>query len=154
MKIKLTRKAEASDKEIEALEKHLNFSLDHEFRSFLKENNGAKPETNIFKIDDGNDSGVNEFIPVAKIFRELGNLENLSTESYPIAWAEGGNYVVLNGEKVLFWDHENPKEMILLANSLKDFLGSLEPFDPSGVELKPGQVKEAWIDPEFLKQFQ
>ena len=29
----------------------------------------------------------------------------------------------------------------------------LQPFDVSKIELKPGQVKKVWVDPEFLREF-
>ena len=32
------------------------------------------------------------------------------------------------------------------------FLDILEPFDIKTIQLKPGQVKKVWIDPEFLKR--
>jgi len=83
----------------------------------------------------------------------------------PIAYAGGGNLVCISLEKgvygVYYWDHElEPNEgelpswnnMYFLSNSFSDFLKMLRKFDPSSIRLKPGQVKKAWIDPEFLKQ--
>jgi len=32
------------------------------------------------------------------------------------------------------------------------FLDRRKPFDINSVQLKPGQVKKVWIDPEFLKR--
>ena len=86
----------------------------------------------------------------------------------PIAEAEGGNLVCLSlREKdygaVWFWDHEEEAEegaeptyrnLYVISDSFKKFWGSLQQFDPSQVELKEGQVEEAWIAPEFLKELE
>lgn len=48
-----------------------------------------------------------------------------------------------------FWDHELEQETALNA-TFTAFLESLEEFDPRSVELKPGQVVSAWIDPSLL----
>ena len=72
-----------------------------------------------------------------------------------MAWAEGGNYVfvdeAMNGA-VFFWDHEIPEEPTKLADNFQAFLDGLQPFDVKSIELKPGQVKRVWVDPEFLKK--
>lgn len=59
---------------------------------FVRTHDGAKPETNIFRISRDHESGVNRFIPVSEIPKERTRLDHLSRRSYPIAWAEGGNY--------------------------------------------------------------
>jgi len=41
--------------------------------------------------------------------------------------------------------------MTFLADSFDAFFSSIKPFDVIDVNLKPGQVISAWIDPEFLK---
>ena len=72
-----------------------------------------------------------------------------------MAWAEGGNYVLVDeGRKgtVWFWDHEIPDAPTELAPNFGAFLNLLEPFDIATIQLKPGQVKKVWIDPEFLKR--
>ena len=120
--------------------------------AFLGEHDGAEPETNIFSVDEQNDSGVNQFIPARRILREREGLDNLAPHAIPVAWAEGGNYVLVdidrNGE-VQFWDHET-SNISKLANDFDSFLSSLRPFSVDDVELKPGQVKSAWVDPDFL----
>ena len=57
-----------------------------------------------------------------------------------------------DGGAIYFWDHERPELATKLADSIGAFLELLEPFDVSSVKRKPGQVKKAWIDPEFLKR--
>jgi hypothetical protein len=97
---------------------------------------------------------VNGFIPVRDITQEAQHIENLGAGSFPIAWAEGGNYILMDlasGGTVSYWDHEQPDSPTELAESFLSFLDLLEPFDATAVELKPGQVISAWIDPDFLK---
>lgn len=157
MKVKLVDGQAAQPSELAALQKKLDEALPAEFVDFVARNDGAKPETNIFKVSATNESGVNEFIPVRKIAVEMPRIENLPEKSFPVAWAEGGNYVFVNlaaGGSVFFWDHEQPGNIVRLANSFNLFLELLEPFNISSIELKPGQVKKAWIDPDFLKGLQ
>jgi hypothetical protein len=63
------------------------------------------------------------------------------------------NYVVIDEDAqgaIYFWDHELVKPFTKIASDLDTFLNHLEPFDSETVKLKRGQVKKAWIDPEFL----
>ena len=50
---------------------------------------------------------------------------------------------------ISFWDHETDGETLLAAN-VESFCASLT--EPTPVVLKPGQVKSAWIDPNFLAE--
>lgn len=87
----------------------------------------------------------------------MPRIENLPGRSFPVAWAEGGNYVFVNlaaGGAVFFWDHERPENIVRLASSFRSFLELLEPFDINSIKLKPDQVKKARIDPDFLKGLQ
>jgi hypothetical protein len=157
MKVKLSKGKPASGEKISAIEVALGGPVSDSFRRFVETNDGAEPETNVFKISDGNESGVNQFIPVSEILHERNRIENIPKRAYPVAWAEGGNYVFVDEGRsgaVFFWDHELPQEIVQLAPSFSSFLEILEPFDVNTIELKPGQVKKVWIDPEFLKRFQ
>jgi hypothetical protein len=154
MKVKLQGGRTASEQDVLALETRLACKLSDSFRKFLQEHDGAKPETNIFSIDEKNESGVNKFIPAAEILKERSHIENIPVKAFPVAWAEGGNYVFIDEGKngaVYFWDHETA-EATELASTFGDFLNLLQPFDITTVKLKPGQVKKVWIDPEFVKQ--
>lgn len=154
--IKLKKGKCASEISLKALETALSCRLSESFRVFSLSNDGAKPEPNIFKISDRNESGVNQFIPVNEIPKERTYIENIPDRAYPIAWAEGGNYIFINEDKsgaVFFWDHENPDQITKLGNDFEAFLSSLEPFDVKSVQLKPGQVKKVWVNPDFIKKF-
>ncbi|MEY2408093.1 MAG: hypothetical protein QOF48_763 [Verrucomicrobiota bacterium] len=50
---------------------------------------------------------------------------------------------------VSFWDHETDEETVL-ATSVEQFCDSL--VEPPPVVLRPGQVKTAWIDSDFLAE--
>ncbi len=136
------------------LAQQLGTPLPADLVTFLERYDGAEPEPNSFKIGAINEGGVNGFIPVKDIFREARHIENLGAGSFPIAWAECGNYILIDlasGGTVLFWDHEEPDNPTKLAEIFLSFLDLLEPFDTTTIELKSGQVISAWIDPDFLK---
>ena len=157
MKLKLTKGRAASRSDIAALQQKIGMPIVPEFLEFVAVNDGTEPETNIFKIGGTNESGVNGFIPIKEITKEISRIENLPKTAFPVAWAEGGNYVFINQHEngaVYFWDHEQPGNIARLADSFGAFLDLLEPFDVSTIKLKPGQVKKAWIDPDFLKSIQ
>ena len=155
MKIRLKNGKRAREAAIAAIESSINCVLCNSFKVFVQENDGAEPETNIFTVRRGQESGVNRFIPAAEIPAERTRIENIPEKAYPFAWAEGGNYVFIDEAKngnVFFWDHENPEAVTFLASDFRAFLDLLEPFDAASIQLKPGQLKKAWIDPEFLKR--
>jgi hypothetical protein len=152
--VKLQGGKAASEQNILALEEGLGCKLSDSFRKFLQAHDGAKPETNIFKINDKNECGVNRFIPSERVLRERSYIENIPPKAFPVAWAEGGNYVFIDEDKngaVYFWDHETA-EAIPLAFTFGDFLNLIKPFDLTSVKLKPGQVKKVWVDPELVKR--
>ena len=156
MSVKLRKpKRPVSSAEIEAFEANFGATLPDAYKRFLAQHNGSEPETNIFRIDETNDSGVNGFIPFAQILKERALIEGeIFDRAIPIAWAEGGNYICLDLEQdgaVFFWDHEEPEHPTRLAHSFDAFLDLLKPFDVSSIELKPGQVKSVWIDPSLFQ---
>ena len=138
-----------------AVEAVLVCPLSDSFKTFLRFNDGAVQDTNIFKIGDNNECGVNRFIPLDQIPKERTHIENIPKNAYPVVWAEGGNHVSIDedrGGAVFFWDHEEPEKFTELASNFGSFLDILEPFDVKKVTLKPGQVKKARVDPEFLQR--
>jgi hypothetical protein len=111
MNVTLKNGQSASEESILALESALGLRLSGSFKNFIREHNGAKPENNIFRISDDNDGGVDQFIPVQEIVNERARIENLPVKAYPVAWAEGGNYLFIDEDQdgaVFFWDHEVP----------------------------------------------
>lgn len=156
MKVKMTKGRSALPSDIENLESEVGGALPNSFLEFIRQHDGAEPETNIFKVGGTNESGVIGFIPVREVPDERANIENLPPTAFPIAWAEGGNYVFIDAASgaVYFWDHEQPTPPVQMASDFAAFVEMLEPFDPSSIKLKPGQVKSAWIDPDFLKSLE
>ena len=155
MTVALRSGGRANEKDVLFLEEIIGQPLSHEFRKFLSSFDGAKPEINVFTVNAQIESGVNRFIPVDQIPLERNNIENIPDEGYPIAWAEGGNYIILDEGRqgaILFWDHEIPGEEHKIANSFGAFLDQLHPFKPSSVRLAPGQVKSAWVNPDLLRR--
>lgn len=153
MSVKLTGGARASEVDVASLEKSLGGKLPRAVADFFRQHDGAKPENNSFRIGERNESAVREFILVREIEDERKCLGNLPRGAFPIATDNCGNYVLVNidtGGAVYFWDHELG-ETILLSQDFSSFLALLEPFDINSVELRPGQVKRVWIDPDFLK---
>lgn len=154
MSVNFSKPLTLSENEINQFEENIGLSLPETFRNYLLELNGSQPENNVFKIDEKNSSGVNGLIPVSQMADERQYLHHVDEKVFPIAWAEGGNYVVVNFEKgssIYFWDHEEPEKQICLGLDITEFLSKLEPFDLDSVELKDGQVESVWIDPDFLK---
>ncbi|MBU0632394.1 SMI1/KNR4 family protein [bacterium] len=153
MIVKLSGFLPVSKEDIESLENALNRKLPAEYINFLLSYNGAKAATNIFSVSENNDCGVDRFIPCKDIVKELKRIDHVSKNMIPVAWAEGGNYILqnLSNGKIFFWDHEIPEKQIELALDITDFIEKLKPFDVNSIELKDGQVQSAWIDPDFLK---
>lgn len=156
MRVRLTSEAPpASASSLKRLRDVVGADLPSDYLKFLGQRNGCLVETNVFRVDRNNESGVNEFLDVGRVIQEKAALgARLSAQSWPVADAEGGNYVCLRREgagtwTVVFWDHELEEETVI-AGTFSGFLDSLTKFDPATVELKPGQVISAWIDPSLL----
>lgn len=155
MKIKLNDGSPASTEAILRFEASFGRSISNSFKSFVATNDGAIPEGNCFKVGTANESTIDQFIPLAKIEQQKSYIENLPEGAYPIAWAAGGNFIIIDearGGSVCYWDHEIPEQITEVASDFSTFMDRLEPFDTAAVELKPRQVKRVWVDPEFLKR--
>jgi len=142
-----------SEAEVRAFENQAGFELPHDYREFALLHDGAEPHSNVFAVGKSNSAGVNRFIPLRETLSERKYIDHVRAEFLPVAWAEGGNYVCLDLEHggVFFWDHEEPSDDLKLAESFRHFIDMLAPFDAKDVKLKHGQVKKAWIHPDFLK---
>lgn len=152
MNVKVLSGNKANDIEIATLEQAIGVKLPSDYVEFLKVSEGAELDNNCFFYSDGSQSGVNQFIPLSQINTESHYLENLPKHAFPIAWAEGGNYVYLSLTDpvgVFFWDHEEPHKTYKVAPSFKGFLDCLKPANLEIAEYD--DVEEAWVDPEFLK---
>lgn len=154
MTVKMSKSEPVSETQIKEFQKETGLRLPASYCKFLQRYNGSTPETNIFGIAEDNESGVNRFIPMAELLVEREFLHSVASNVLPIAWAEGGNYVVIDLQDsgaIYFWDHEEPERRHRLASDIDEFLLNLEAFDQSKVELKDGQVISVWVDPSLLK---
>lgn len=87
------------------------------------------------------------------VFRECGTRlpEGFSATKFgaPLAEDSCGNLVTLSrAGSVCFWDHETD-EFTVIASSWEEFASGC--VSPKEAKLEPGQVKSAWIDPDFAK---
>ncbi len=88
--------------------------------------------------------GVRDFTSESNLAAEYDRAEHIR-----FAEDDCGNYFIIDRSKgaVGFRDHET-NEIVPLASSLQAFLDALA--QPPEARLEPGQVIEAWIDPDFL----
>ncbi len=155
MTVKLHGGQAADAADVARIEASVGYSVSPALKEFFDKHDGAEPDPNIFNVSDTLESGVSEFIPARAILDERSQIENISESAYPIAWAEGGNYLIIDeatGGQVLFWDHEQPEEAHLVANDFVEFLDKMMPFDAASVVLSPGQVQSVWVDPALLEE--
>ena len=157
MNVRLSDEASpASQLEVKRLQRRMT-AAPSDYLEFLISRNGCRVETNVFRVDAGNDSGVSAFLDVDSVIKEKAALgDRLSQHAWPVAYAEGGNYVCLRLEDsgtwcVVFWDHELEEETFL-SSTFSAFLESLERFDSASVVLQPGQVISVWVDPGLLDE--
>lgn len=139
--------------EIAAVEISMGLNLPTDYRAFLQQHDGARPEDNRFDISKTNSSSVNCFIALEDVSSERRFIENLPATRIPVAWDDSGNYVCLETAPqggVYFWDHEEPHREHRIADCFGDFLEKLEPDSLDDFELDPSRVKRVWINPDFL----
>lgn len=154
MKIHLHNGGQAKVSDVQNIENLFGNKLPNDFKKFIDEFDGATPEPNVYCCN--NDEffcGVNKFIPIEKICEEAELLK--IPHCIPFAFAEGGNYVLLNlnNGSIVFWDHET-EEKITIASFFIDFIESLEPISSRLNTKDEPTIESAWIDPEFLRQIQ
>jgi hypothetical protein len=149
-----------TQKEVEEIERDLQIAFPAAFREFLLSTNVAEPEANFFAVGKKERHGGLRVLfglssDPARDLRSQWRKHKarLPVHRLPIGDAEGGNLVCLNTKTgaIEFWDHElahgRMHGLEMVASSFQEFLSALRPQD---VELAPGDVKEAWINPDFL----
>jgi len=156
VKITLHSANPAAEAEILRVEQSFGHRFPPAFREFLALHNGARPARNLFAIPGTSiEAGVSQFTPLDRLRSETDGVDGVAGRFVAAASDDCGNYVCVrlsDVEEVFFWDHELPHEQRRLAATWSEFLEMLEPFDPRSVTLKPGQVKRAWINPNFLRK--
>jgi hypothetical protein len=154
MAVLIPETAGLDEAEIREAEFQLGCALPLSYRAFVTKHDGATPESNIFSTS-GNQSEAREFVHVREAASLRTNIEGFPREGIPVAADSCGNYVWLDPRtgEVFFWDHELEGIGEKIADGFDAFLEGLQPFDAKSIELKPGQVISAWIDPKFKAKF-
>jgi SMI1-KNR4 cell-wall len=135
-----------TDADLSAFEILIHGTLPHDYKAFLKKENGGRPAPKQFRFAarDGHmeDSTVHYFFALYE--RRVGSLkkgferykERIPSGYLPIGIDPFGNLILLgiagqNPGTVYFWDHEkeneipNMKNIFPIANSFSDFVGKL-----------------------------
>ncbi len=152
VKIVIEKTDGISNSELDAVEQVLGVSFPADLRKFMEQYDGASPPNNSFAISGQGESDVRRFVSARDMASLRNEVEFFPPQAIPIAADSCGNYVYLNPPDggIYFWDHEVEGGDLLLASNFTEFLLSVAPFDADDVELKPGQVKQSWIDPSLL----
>jgi hypothetical protein len=88
------------------------------------------------------------------IFRKCGGAlpSDFSITKFGTPFAEDGSgnlFTQTQNGSICFWDHETD-DLTVIASSWEEFASGC--VEPKAVKLKPGQVKSAWMNPEFAKK--
>lgn len=144
-----------SAQDLDRLARAVGEALPESYLSFIGRHHGAEPPPNGVGVGNGNQSGVRRFVAVSTAPLVLPDVEGFPSHVIPIAEDDSGNFFYMAAAEgtVRFWDHEIEGGDSLVADDLDSFLSLLEPFDAARVALAPGQVRRAWIDPDFDPEF-
>ena len=143
---------------VAGLERELGRALPADYRRFLLEVGGGKPEANVLEGDPR--VGVQRFLDLGGTLdlRRHQYSDRVPAEHLPIADAEGGNLLLLDlaAGAVWFWDHEreaeegappDPGAVSKVADSFADLLARLRPPPASDAV-----VASAWVNPALLRR--
>ncbi len=125
------------------------------YLDFVSQHDGAEPEENRLPTSE-NELVLTRFIPVHEAPVLSEQIEGFPTNVIPFAEDGCGNYLYVEPATgtVRFWDHEVDGEDEEIAADIADLLAKLMPAHAVDGRLTPGQVKHAWIDPDFLADLQ
>lgn len=161
-----------NQKLVDKIENIVGATFPKEYIRFLRKYNGGLPEANVVTSEKTLDFILTSFYgtdlePVNDIYSRFKTFEGrVPNGCVPIASDAGGNLVVLNLSNskygyVFFWDHEeelmyedagmNLDDLFLIAPSFNEFLNMIKP-DHIEEDLRRYEVKEVWVDPDFLKE--
>ncbi len=174
MPVKISRANGRLDRDqIKRVEKLIGDPFPDDYRTFLLQTNGGDPEANrVETMDRVQSLRIRSFFGVVGQQRDDDLLHNrdgyegrLPAGVVAVADDDSGNLICLSLRSddfggVYLWDHEMEADegcepsfanMHLIAHSFHELLDRIEPFDPSS-NLKEGQVKSVWVDPDFLRE--
>jgi len=155
MKVSVGKISPVSALDFERVEHFFGCALGEELLLFYGQYNGAILSLNELSGKLRGAIGINAFVPIDKV---IGVIERFpfAKNFLPIAWAEGGNYIVINlsDGQIYFVDHELDEGYIKVASNLGDFLDKLVPSEPLTSLPEGVTVGNVWVDPDFLKRVQ
>jgi hypothetical protein len=153
MKVSVGEVSPVSALDLARVEHFFGCALGEELLLFYNEFNGARLSLNELSGELCSAVGVNAFIPIDKV---IGVIERFpfAKNFLPIAWAEGGNYIVINllDGQIYFVNHELEEGYFKVASNVGDFLDKLLPSKPLTALPEGVTVGDVWIDPDFLKR--
>jgi hypothetical protein len=171
----LTPPEPADEMSVAQAERRLGRRIPEDYREFLlQERNGGRPAANVSVLPEARrvGVGVTDFLGVGHpddtdLVRVSAQYrDRVPADLLPVAHAEGGNLVCLSlvgrdPGAVYFWDHEEEADegapptrenLYRIAGSFRDFAASLRPA--SDTPASGPVVRDAWIDPAFLRELQ
>ena len=142
------------DEALHALADSIGHELPPSYVAFVSKHDGAHPEQNSLATSN-NEVSVARFIPTTEAARFSQKIEGFPSGVIPFAEDDCGNYFYVRPETgaVHFWDHEVEGGDEQVAEDATSFVEGLKPLDATRVQLEPGQVISAWIDPSFKPEF-
>lgn len=151
MAIDIPKMLAPSADQLRRLESWLGQELPATYVEFVCEHDGAQPHANSLLTRD-NEVGVSRFIPVTEAAALAEEIDGFPVGVILLAEDGCGNYFYVEplSECVRFWDHELEGQDEIVAPSVPAFVANLTHWDATRAQLAQGQVKHAWIDPEFL----
>ena len=143
---------------IAEFERLCGYTLPPDYCDFLQRHNGGKPTPDTFPISPSIGSGgIRAFFGLHHGDYSLADayrcrFDSIPAHVIPIAEDGCGNFICLslaepNRGSISFLDHETDIQHPV-ASSLTELISALYELPP--IQFLPGQVKSAWIDPDFL----
>ena len=141
MGVRVRRVPPVTERDIVAAESQLGVGIPETYRTFLKATNGGQAVDGHFS----NMVGVQAFLGLGDMVNNHKALhDRIPADMVPIATAEGGNSVLIDGRgAVYFWDHELEESNTAvqkLASSFDEFAVALKPRPVSSGPRPQGQM--------------
>jgi hypothetical protein len=152
--VRIPKTSQPSDEDLRNLSIAVGHDLPQTYVDFVRVHDGAEPESNSVRLRQ-NESGVRRFISAREASSVLSDVDGFPSAVVPLAEDGCGNFFYVDPKSggVHFWDHELDGPDELVAADLNGFLEKLAQFDAAQFKLAPGQVRSAWVNPDFKPKF-
>ena len=129
MEIKWIRGSQISDELIKSAEKSFGIQLPKDLKEIIKSNNNARPSLRYFDSPKSIEHEFKKLLSfkeedMENIYKAKKVLSSVDSTLFPIANDPAGNYICLQGGKIVYWLHETD-DIEILANSFSEFLSKL-----------------------------